>query len=177
MIASVARLDVVARGWVVAHRAELLNPIMWATSAVGRGGMLWLAVGGAFVIGRRIRLFDFVQLALAILLASLLANQVLKPLIARERPFLSAPEPAVIGGKPKDSSFPSGHAANAFAGCGVLSRKVPRARPVWWVLATLIAYSRVYLGVHYPLDVIGGALLGLTCALLVERLGRAADKV
>src|SRR5262249_62389195 len=103
------------------------------------------------------------ELFLAIAFASFLANQVLNPLVSRERPFVSTPEVLVIGSRPGDASFPSGHAANAFAGASVLARRFRAQRVLWWALAVLIADSRIYLGVHYPLDVIGGPLLGFVC--------------
>jgi len=83
---------------------------------------------------------------------------------------VSTPEILVIGSRPDDASFPSGHAANAFAGASVLARRLRAQRVLWWSLALLIAYSRVYLGVHYPLDVIGGALPGFVCGTIAGRV-------
>ncbi len=94
----------------------------------------------------------------------------MKPVVARDRPFLHGPPLAIIGYLPTGASFPSGHTAVAFAGAFVLSRVAPRARVVWWSLAAIIAYSRIYLGVHYPLDVVAGAGAGLLLAFLVMRL-------
>jgi membrane-associated phospholipid phosphatase len=68
---------------------------------------------------------------------------------------------------PHSASFPSGHAATSFACATVLSVLVPRAAPAFFVLAAAIAYSRLYVGVHWPLDVVGGAALGVLIALLL----------
>jgi len=92
---------------------------------------------------------------------------VMKPLVDRHRPCASIPAIAVIDARPDDASFPSGHAGNAFAGATVLSRAMPALQPVWWTLAVLIAFSRIYVGVHYPADVIAGALAGAASAIVV----------
>jgi undecaprenyl-diphosphatase len=131
---------------------------------VARGGLLWLGIGAGLALAHRCSARQFVQLAAAIAMASFMANAVLKPMAARQRPFVHGDEYATIGGRPGDASFPSGHAANAAAGAFVLSQIAPSARMLWWGAAVLVAYSRVYLGVHYPLDVVGGMVVGVGCA-------------
>lgn len=159
-------LDHALRAWVVAHRIGVLDGPMWFLSAVGRGGIVWAAIAAVVAVARR-RRRDFVLVPLSLLLASGVADYVIKPAVDRQRPFVDTPSIHVIGGRPDDASFPSGHAANAFASALVLSAIVPAGRIAWWALAIAIGYSRIYLGVHYPLDVLGGAAVGLACAAIV----------
>jgi undecaprenyl-diphosphatase len=70
---------------------------------------------------------------------------------------------------PQSNSFPSGHAATSFAAATVIAAAAPRLRIPLYVLAALVAWSRVYVGVHYPLDVIGGAIYGTLLGLLLVR--------
>jgi undecaprenyl-diphosphatase len=102
----------------------------------------------------------------AVLLADLEATLV-KRLVPRHRPFEHQ-----IGPSERTHSFPSGHAATAFAGATVLAVLAPRLRVPLYVLACLIAFSRLYNGVHYPTDVLAGAVLGTATALLLLRAAR-----
>jgi len=133
---------------------------VWLTK-IGTHGLVWLALGVAVTVLRR-RLLPFVLVALAVLAADGLAGLV-KAAVGEKRPT----EPGPLVTIPHSHSFPSGHTATAFAGAMVLSVLVPRAAPAFFVLAAAIAYSRLYVGVHFPLDVVGGAVIGLATALLL----------
>jgi undecaprenyl-diphosphatase len=100
----------------------------------------------------------------------------LKALFHRERPPLRYAEPKTLVPVPHDSSFPSGHAATSFAAATILSFSFPRLAPLLYLLAAAVAFSRVYVGVHYPLDVVGGAVLGVLVATALRLLVRARQQ-
>ena len=96
---------------------------------------------------------------------------VLHALIPRHRPFEHQ-----LGRHEHGHSFPSGHAMTAFAGATMLATYLPRHRVSLLVLASLIALSRLYNGVHYPTDVVAGAAAGVAIALLLRAAGRRRSR-
>lgn len=167
MLDSLLRLDGSLRIWVATHHSPAVDAVMLFASAVGRRGVIWMVVGGGLMFRRPVRAADVWRLMLALGLAFLMTDAALKPLVRRVRPFTAVMDVRVIDERPKTYSFPSGHAASAFAGAVTMSRGWPQAQPLWWATALLIAFSRIYVGVHYPLDVIGGAIAGMLSAWLV----------
>ena len=153
--------DELIRRALAFHHLPALDPIMLALSVIGRRGLIWFVLGGALTLARPARLPGVWRMVLAIGLALLLTDQVVKPAVARVRPFTATMDVRVIDERPETFSFPSGHAAGAVAGAFALTRVWRGPRRWLWALAGGIAVSRVYVGVHYPLDVVGGAGLGL----------------
>ena len=101
-----------------------------------------------------------------------LSATALKALIDRPRPPFRYAEPKPLVAVPHDGSFPSGHAATSFAAATMLSFAFPALAPALLILAAAVAFSRVYVGVHYPLDIVGGAVLGVLVATALRRLVR-----
>ncbi len=158
---AIGRLDFTVFQWLRIHHSPLLDVVMAGLTDVARGGAIWIVLAFLIAFLYRSRWPAVVQVVLSVALAFLLTDHVAKPFFNRSRPFESYADSRVYGYKPTTRSFPSGHAASAIAGACALSRMAPEARAVFWILALLVAFSRVYLGVHYPADVLGGVLLGL----------------
>lgn len=124
-------------------------------------GLGWVAGGAALAIlggpkGRRAGLAT----ALASLGATYVVQQRVKPLFRRVRPFVNR-EARVVGIRPADHSFPSGHTASSFAGATALALYYPKAAPLAYAVATAVGMSRVHLGVHFPSDAAVGGVIGI----------------
>jgi undecaprenyl-diphosphatase len=108
--------------------------------------------------------------------ASSVIEYPIKAFIRRRRPFIDFIQTIVIGKKPGSWSFPSGHAASAFAGAWLLSRDFPGQRPFLFLVAALVAFSRIYLGDHYPGDVVSGAFSGMAMTEIVRQVQRVVER-
>jgi len=153
-----------------------LDGVFAELSPIGSEGAIWLLIAiVAALYWRRPSIFLYV--ALADFLAAI-SSDFLRHEIGRQRPPRRFPEPHALIDVPSNPSFPSGHATASFACAATLAWLTPLSPIALYGLAALIAFSRVYVGVHYPLDVIGGAALGLGVAtalrLLVEVHRRSA---
>jgi undecaprenyl-diphosphatase len=151
--------------------APVVDQLMLGFSGAGARGQVWIGLAALILVLRPWRAAGVWRTFLALGLTFLVNDIVVKPAVGRERPFVVVADVRVVGEQPETLSFPSGHAASSFAGAFALTRVWPAARLPLWALAVLIAFSRIYIGVHYPLDVMFGALVGVGCAYLV--LGRA----
>lgn len=110
------------------------------------------------------------RIALPTWAAALVVEGPIKKYFSRQRPFIDIVRAVVVGKKPGNWSFPSGHASAAFGGAYILGKYVPKLKPILYPIAALVAYSRVYLGAHYPGDVMTGSLIGVALARLTDWL-------
>ena len=156
--------------WVQAHRTPLLDGVMTFITSLGDGGIVWVLLALGLLARKKTRKAG-VMMAAALILNAVLVNLVLKNLFARVRPFEALPGFSVIVRRPADWSFPSGHSSSSIAAAFVALRQLPRKVGIpAMVLAGLICISRVYVGAHYPTDVIGGVVVGLFCGWLAEKI-------
>lgn len=154
--------------WVQEYlRRDWLDPVwIWITT-LGNGGMIWILLSVGLLIPKKTRKTGMLAL-LALAFSYLINNLLLKNLIARTRPYEVIAGLHTLVGAQRDYSFPSGHTASSFTAAVVLFCRLPKCFSSFLLLlAFLIAFSRLYVGVHYPSDIIGGAISGTLIALLL----------
>ena len=144
--------------------------VMPLISKLGNGGIIWLVLSGLLCVFPKYRKAGVTMLT-ALALDVLLCNVMLKPLVGRMRPFTVNTGVELLINAPKDFSFPSGHTAASFASVSALyfaGRK--RMATGALIVSVLIAFSRMYLYVHYPTDVLGGLIIGLLCGWIADMI-------
>lgn len=157
-------------------RNVVLDPIMKVITTLGNAGILWIVLTILLLIPKKTRKIGWMS-ACALLFSLLINNILLKNLVARVRPYNAIEGLIPIIKKPSEFSFPSGHAGSSLASACVLYRRLPKkfGIPIL-VLAILISFSRLYVGVHYPTDVLAGAITGIVCSYLGEWLINLIEK-
>lgn len=143
----------------------ILDQVMRFVTSLGNASVVWILLTIVLLLIPKTRKGGVVLLA-ALCIEIILCNGILKNLFARTRPYESGQAVRLLITKPKDYSFPSGHTAAAFA--AVTALYLAKVKKVWqcaMILAVLIAFSRMYFYVHYPTDILGGALLGIISGL------------
>ena len=151
-----------------------LDALMPAITRLGDGGAVWIALAALLLALPKQRKTGL-TVALALLLGLLACNLTLKPLVARMRPFdyqlqYFGREISLLVSPPTDFSFPSGHTNASFAAATALLLRSRRAGIPAMLLAALIAFSRLYLYVHYPTDVLAAVALGAAVAFAANAL-------
>ena len=138
----------------------VLDTIMCAITRLGNAGIIWILLCIVLLILPKTRKTGVILMA-ALLVDLVVCNGILKPLVHRIRPFDVKTGIELLVKRPTDYSFPSGHTAASFA--SVMALYLAWEKKIWipaLVLAVLIAFSRLYLYVHYPTDVLGGMIIG-----------------
>ena len=153
--------------WIQEHLScPLMDWLMVFFSRLGDSGLIWIIITIILLIPRKTRRYGL-TCALSLLFSRLLCNLGLKPLVMRERPF-AGKELELLVETPQDFSFPSGHTSSSFAAATALSSHGRSWGIPAYILAVLIAFSRLYLYVHFPSDVIAGAAVGIICGILAR---------
>jgi undecaprenyl-diphosphatase len=150
---------------------RLTNGFFYFITFIYNGGAAWYALLGAAMLVRGRWDRHMVRAsAVPLTIATALVEFPIKRFFRRRRPFIDIVRAIVVGKKPGTWSFPSGHSASAFAGAWLLRQHFPGLTPLLYLLAGLVGFSRIYLGDHYPGDVLSGSLLGHLFALVFGRL-------
>lgn len=158
-------------------RCAFLDVVLPFLTTLCNNGEIWIACGIILLCFKKYRRYG-IFLLLALLLGSLIGNEIIKPLVARVRPCNAISSlPEMLVKVPSSYSFPSGHTVSSVVGATVLTRANKKFGFAAIPVAFLIAFSRLYVFVHYPTDVIVGAILGFAIGFVVVSLGnRALDK-
>ena len=154
----------------------LLDKILAFITSLGNAGIIWIVLAVVLLILPKTRKTGII-VAAALLMDLILCNLILKNLVARVRPYDVNTAIAILIKKPLDFSFPSGHTAASFAAMTALFlAKMKKAWIAALVLAVLIAFSRLYFYVHYPTDVLGGAVVGILSGIIGYAIVEKIDK-
>ncbi|MGB7061632.1 MAG: phosphatase PAP2 family protein [Candidatus Zixiibacteriota bacterium] len=129
------------------------------------------------VFGRKRGRIAVLLLILGITLSDQVCNNLLKPLVGRVRPCHVLDNVHLLINCTHSFSFPSSHATNIFTGMIIFSFVYPRLRIGLLIIAALVAYSRVYVGVHYPFDIVAGTALGVACAITIITIYKILSRV
>lgn len=148
-------------------RCAFLDAVLVFITHLGDGGAIWIAAGVLMLFFKKTRKAG-VFVLLGLLGSLLINNTILKNLFDRTRPFVAMNELVALIPPPHGSSFPSGHTASSFVAAFMMGRYIPKWGKYSYILAVLIAVSRCHVGVHYPTDVLFGALSGVLIGLLVS---------
>lgn len=151
-------------------RNPILNSIMIFITSLGDEGFIWIAATIVLLIPKKTRKVGIMS-AVALLGSLIINNNIIKNLVQRPRPFVTFTDLEIIIPTPSEFSFPSGHTSSSFAAAAVFYRFLPKKLGIpAVVLAGLIGFSRLYIGVHYPTDVIAGVVMGIFLSYLSEFL-------
>ncbi|MDD3370047.1 MAG: phosphatase PAP2 family protein [Lachnospiraceae bacterium] len=151
-------------------RIPVLNPFFVFITNLGNAGAIWLVISVLLLIPKRTRKIGVLSI-LALIGSLLINNLMLKNLVGRTRPYENIANLQLLVHKASDFSFPSGHTGSSFAAAYVLYKELPKKYGIpAMILAGLIGFSRLYVGIHYPTDVLAGTVLGIFIAIWTRKL-------
>lgn len=158
-------------------KSDFMDDLMTFFTRLGNAGLIWIILILILVIIPKTRRLGW-TVALAVAMEAL-CNAAVKPVFARVRPCYINENVRMLIPRPADYSFPSGHSGASFAAASALFYRRRKDKNKLWlpsfILAALIAFSRLYLYVHYPTDVMAGVLLGILFGKLSDVLVRGME--
>lgn len=171
MIETLLNLDGNILLWIQENlRNSMLTPFVIFVTTLGNSGMIWILISCGLLIPKKTRKIGIIC-AVSLLGSLIINNMILKNLVERTRPYEVLDGLIPLIPKQVDYSFPSGHTGSSFCCAWVLFRRTPKKYGIPAViLATGIALSRLYVGVHYPSDVLVGMISGILISYLAEYL-------
>ena len=152
--------------------SPFMDKFMTFITYLGDNGAIWIAIGIILLIQRKYRKIGLVLL-LGLLLNAILGEVIIKNIVQRPRVFNTYPDINIIIKGPTSFSFPSGHTASSFVAAAILGYYIKDIKYIVYCFAALIAFSRLYLYVHYPTDIIGGILLGTISAIITIKIAES----
>lgn len=155
-------------------KCGFLDVVMPVITTLGNGGAIWIIIAISLTVTKKYRKIGL-TMGLALIFSLLVGNIILKPFVARVRPFNINTSIQLLIKAPVDFSFPSGHAMASFAAAIVIFCYNKKYGIGALILATLIAFSRLYLYVHFPSDVIVGTITGVLLALISVKIMKNAS--
>lgn len=180
MLEVIQQFDQGALWWIAQHvRLEWLNPLVVFYTSLGNTGLGFIAVALLLLVFRQTRRGGATALT-AMALGMLVTNLTIKPLFTRPRPWVVMDGFVSLVTSSDPHSFPSGHTTAAFAfGVGLFLTLKPKwAKAAALAAAALMGLSRLYVGVHFPTDVLAGAVIGTCCGLIANWLvGRVTARL
>ncbi len=157
-------------------RSELLTPIMKLITHLGDKGLFWIIIAIVMLFFKKTRPLG-IMAGIALVFSVLINNVLIKPNVGRIRPYEVVDGLRLLIEKQDDPSFPSGHSGASFAAAVVFLVKGPKKIGIpAIIMAALIAFSRLYVGVHYPTDVICGIITGTFCAIISFMIWSIVEK-
>lgn len=145
-------------------RADWLTPLIQFITHLGGLGKIWIVLSLILLCFKRTRTAGAAGL-LGLFCSLIINNVILKNLFSRTRPYEVVDGLLLLGKQASDYSFPSGHTGSSFAVAVAVFRTIGKGKARWLLIlfAAIMAFTRLYIGIHYPTDILGGLLTGILC--------------
>lgn len=145
---------------------KYLDELMPVITRMGNLGAIWIVIAVILILDKPYRLIGNIVI-LTLIISTIVGEGIVKHIVKRIRPFSEKNNSNLLIPKPTTYSFPSGHTLSSFAVAEILNMYLNKYAIIFIVIAFLIAFSRLYLYVHYPTDVIAGIIIGVLCSKII----------